>query len=113
MALSYKWQAIIFYGRIFEYFFSNPFPHDLCHLLSILCLLDKGELERDILLHLLCQPHELKLREEELDGPHQEVHGVDVDKGVPLHKLVLHLHRHHRAVLHRGFVHLVKKILTY
>ncbi len=81
-------------------------PHDFGDLLGILGLLGEGELERHVLLHLLCQPHELELREEELDAAHEEVHRVDVHEGVLLHELVLHLHRHHVAVLHGGPVHL-------
>ena len=51
----------------------------------------KAELEGQVLLHFLCEPHELELREEELDTAYQEVHRVDVHEGVLLHEPVLNL----------------------
>jgi hypothetical protein len=43
------------------------------------------------------KPHELELREDGLDEPDEEVHGVDVDEGVLPDVTVLHLDGHHLA----------------
>ena len=87
MLTLYRWNFPVDFWK-FQPVIINEHVGDL---LSIPAFLKKRQLEGQILPHYLRQPHELKLREEELDGVNQEVASVNFNKEVILDKSVLDL----------------------
>ena len=93
-------------GEVFEY------PG---HLLRVPGLLSEVQLQGKVDPHLVSQPHEAgekighlaavecllvpELREDDLDGPDEEVAAPDVHEAVLLDVLVLHLDSHHLNII--------------
>jgi hypothetical protein len=72
------------------------------HALRILALVNKVQLNGQVLLGLLDQPLHLEVGKHQLHEVHQDFHRFDVHFGVTLHVRVLHLDGHLLPVLQRG-----------